>query len=186
MSAPRLKQRFRDEIAPVLKDELGLENVMQIPTLTKIVVNVGMGEASQNRGIIEDVMGDLSLITGQRPKLNRARKSIAGFKLREGYAVGASVTLRGDRMWECYDRLVAVAIPRVRDFRGLNPRSFDGNGNYTFGFTEQLVFPEIEYDKISGVRGMDITIVTSAKDDAGGRLLLEKLGFPFRRPSTSN
>lgn len=186
MSAPRLKTKFRDEIAPALKDELGLDNVMQIPTLTKIVVNVGMGEASQNRGIIEDVMSDLSLITGQRPKLNRARKSIAGFKLREGYAVGASVTLRGDRMWEFYDRLVAVAIPRVRDFRGLNPRSFDGNGNYTFGFTEQVVFPEIDYDKISGVRGMDITIVTSAKDDAGGRLLLEKLGFPFRRPAATN
>lgn len=186
MTTPRLKLRFRDEILPALKEELGLDNVMQVPTLTKIVVNVGMGEASQNRGIIEDVAGDLALITGQRPKINRARKSIAGFKLREGSAVGASVTLRGDRMWEFYDRLVAVAIPRVRDFRGLNPKAFDGHGNYTFGFTEQLVFPEIDYDKISGVRGMDITIVTSATDDAGGRLLLEKLGFPFRRQTANN
>ena len=186
MSSPRLKQRYRDEIAPELKDELDLENVMQVPTLTKIVVNVGMGEASQNRGVIEDVVNELSLITGQRPKVNRARKSIAGFKLREGQAVGASVTLRGDRMWEFYDRLVAIAIPRVRDFRGLNPKSFDGRGNYTFGFTEQLVFPEIDYDKVSNVRGMDITIVTSATDDAGGRLLLEKLGFPFRRPAATN
>ena len=186
MSAPRLKQRYRDEIAPELKDELELENVMQVPTLTKIVVNVGMGEAASNRGIIEDVVNELSLITGQRPKVNRARKSIANFKLREGSAVGASVTLRGDRMWEFYDRLVAIAIPRVRDFRGLNPKSFDGRGNYTFGFTEQLVFPEIDYDKVSNVRGMDITIVTSATDDAGGRLLLEKLGFPFRRPAATN
>ena len=186
MSSPRLKQRYRDEIAPELKDELDLENVMQVPTLTKIVVNVGMGEAASNRGIIEDVVNELSLITGQRPKVNRARKSIANFKLREGSAVGASVTLRGDRMWEFYDRLVAIAIPRVRDFRGLNPKSFDGRGNYTFGFTEQLVFPEIDYDKVSNVRGMDITIVTSATDDAGGRLLLEKLGFPFRRPAATN
>jgi large subunit ribosomal protein L5 len=186
VSSPRLKQRYRDEIAPELKDELELENVMQVPTLTKIVVNVGMGEASQNRGVIEDVVNELSLITGQRPKVNRSRKSIAGFKLREGQAVGASVTLRGDRMWEFYDRLVAIAIPRVRDFRGLNPKSFDGRGNYTFGFTEQLVFPEIDYDQVSSVRGMDITIVTSATDDAGGRLLLEKLGFPFRRPATTN
>lgn len=186
MSAPRLKQRYRDEIAPVLKDELELDNVMQVPTLTKIVVNVGMGEAAANRGIIDDVVNELSLITGQRPKVNRARKSIANFKLREGSAVGASVTLRSDRMWEFYDRLVAIAIPRVRDFRGLNPKSFDGRGNYTFGFTEQLVFPEIDYDKVSNVRGMDITIVTSATDDAGGRLLLEKLGFPFRRPAATN
>ena len=186
MSAPRLKQRYRDEIAPELKDELELENVMQVPTLTKIVVNVGMGEAASNRGIIEDVVNELSLITGQRPKVNRARKSIANFKLREGSAVGASVTMRGDRMWEFYDRLVAIAIPRVRDFRGLNPKSFDGRGNYTLGFTEQLVFPEIDYDKVSNVRGMDITIVTSATDDAGGRLLLEKLGFPFRRPAATN
>ncbi len=183
MSAPRLKQRYRDEIAPELRDELGIENVMQTPTLAKIVVNVGMGEASQNRGIIDDVAAELAAITGQRPKINRARKSIAGFKLREGSAVGASVTLRGDRMWEFYDRLVAVAIPRVRDFRGLNPRSFDGRGNYTFGLTEQLVFPEIDYDSVSSVRGMDITIVTTATDDATGRALLEKLGFPFRRPT---
>ena len=183
MSAPRLKQRYRDEIAPALRDELGIENVMQTPTLAKIVVNVGMGEASQNRAIIDDVSDELAAITGQRPKINRARKSIAGFKLREGSAVGASVTLRGDRMWEFYDRLVAVAIPRVRDFRGLNPKSFDGRGNYTFGLDEQLVFPEIDYDKVSSVRGMDITIVTTATDNAGGRALLEKLGFPFRRPT---
>lgn len=183
---PRLKQRYRDEIAPALKEELGLDNVMQVPTISKIVVNVGMGEASQNRGIIEDVVNELALITGQRPKINQARKSIAGFKLREGSAVGASVTMRGDRMWEFYDRLVAIAIPRVRDFRGLSPKSFDGRGNYTFGLTEQLVFPEIDYDQVSAVRGMDITIVTTAHDDDSARLLLEKLGFPFRRQPVGN
>ncbi len=178
---PRLKTKYAEEIAPALKDDLGVENVMEVPRLTKIVVNVGMGEATLNRGIIDQVVEELSIITGQRPKVNHARKSIAGFKLREGQAVGASVTLRGDRMWEFYDRLVAVAIPRIRDFRGLNPRSFDGRGNYTFGVTEQLIFPEIDYDKVSNVRGMDITICTSATDNEGGRRLLEMLGFPFRK-----
>jgi large subunit ribosomal protein L5 len=178
---PRLKTKYAEEIAPALKDDLALENVMEVPRLTKIVVNVGMGEATLNRGIIDQVVDELSIITGQRPKVNHARKSIAGFKLREGQVVGASVTLRGDRMWEFYDRLVAVAIPRIRDFRGLNPKSFDGRGNYTFGVTEQLIFPEIDYDKISAVRGMDITICTSATDNEGGRRLLEMLGFPFRK-----
>ena len=181
MTMPRLKVKYNEELRSELKTELGLGNVMQVPTLDKIVVNVGMGEAAVNRAVIEHVMEDLQIITGQRPKLNRARKSIATFKLREGQAVGASVTMRGDRMWEFYDRLVAIAIPRIRDFRGLKPTSFDGRGNYTFGVTEQLIFPEIDYDKISAIRGMDITICTTAETNEQAKLLLEKLGFPFKK-----
>ncbi len=179
---PRLKAKYLEELAPQLQSDLGLDNVMQVPRLTKISVNVGMGEATVNKAVIEQVIEELSLITAQRPKVNRARKSIAGFKIREGQVVGASVTLRGDRMWEFFDRLVAVAIPRIRDFRGLNPRSFDGRGNYSFGVTEQLIFAEIDYDKVSTIRGMDITICTSAGNDEGARRLLELLGFPFRKP----
>ncbi len=179
--APRLADRYRSEVAPKLRDELELENVMQVPRLEKIVVNMGVGDALADAKLIDAAMEDLQVITGQKPRLNRARKSIANFKLRAGQAIGASVTLRGDRMWEFFDRLISLAIPRVRDFRGLSPRSFDGHGNYSFGLTEQLVFPEIDYDKVVKVRGMDITICTTAEDDAGGRALLEAFGFPFRR-----
>ena len=178
---PRMKQRYREEIAPALKERLGIENVMQIPTFTKIVVNVGLGEAINDSKALEGAMRDLAIITGQKPRVNRARKSIAGFKLREGMTIGAKVTLRGDRMWEFFDRLLSIALPRIRDFRGLNPRSFDGHGNYTFGLTEQLVFPEIDYDDIDSVRGMDITIVTTAETDEQGKALLEAFGFPFVR-----
>jgi large subunit ribosomal protein L5 len=177
--APRLKQRYRDELAPHLKDELGLENVMQIPKLDKIVLNVGLGEAVNDSRALEGALQDLATVTGQKARVNRARKSIAGFKLREGMPIGAKVTLRGDRMWEFFDRLLAVVLPRVRDFRGLNPRSFDGRGNYTFGFTEQLVFPEIFYDDVDAIRGMDVTIVTTADTDEAGRALLDAFGFPF-------
>lgn len=176
---PRLKVRYRDEVAPALKESLGLENVMQVPKLTKIVVNMGLGEAVQDSKSIEAAIRDLSTITGQRPRVNKARKSIAGFKLREGMPIGASVTLRGDRMWDFFDRVTSVALPRVRDFRGLNPKSFDGHGNYTFGVTEQLIFPEVDYDQIDRTRGMDITIVTSANTDEQGRALLDAFGFPF-------
>ncbi|ACU53378.1 ribosomal protein L5 [Acidimicrobium ferrooxidans DSM 10331] len=178
---PRLRVRFDEEVRPALFRDLGLENVNQVPRLAKIVVNMGVGRASAQPSLLEGAVRDLETITGQRPSIRRARKSIAGFKLREGMAIGATVTLRGDRMWEFYDRLVAVAIPRIRDFRGLNPRSFDGHGNYTFGVTEQLIFPEIDYDSVDTTRGMDITIVTTATTDAHGRALLEALGFPFRR-----
>ena len=178
---PRMKQRFDAELRPSLKDELGLTNVMQVPRLEKIVLNCGVGKATQQASLLDGAVADLTVITGQKPLVTRARKSIAGFKLREGNAIGAKVTLRGDRMWEFYDRLVSVAIPRIRDFRGMNPNSFDGRGNYTFGVTEQLIFPEIDYDKIDTVRGMDITIVTTAETDDAGRALLRALGFPFRR-----
>jgi large subunit ribosomal protein L5 len=178
---PRMKQRYREEIAPALKERLEIENVMQVPTFTKIVVNVGLGEAINDSKALEGAMRDLAIITGQKPKVNRARKSIAGFKLREGMTIGAKVTLRGDRMWEFFDRLLSIALPRIRDFRGLNTRSFDGHGNYTFGLTEQLVFPEIDYDDIDSVRGMDITIVTTAETDEQGKALLEAFGFPFVR-----
>lgn len=181
---PRLKQQYHDEIRAALKRELGIDNDMQIPTLEKIVLNMGVGDAMNDKGLIDAAVEDLATITGQRPKVNKARKSIANFKLREGVAIGANVTLRGDRMWEFLDRLIAVAIPRIRDFRGLNPRSFDGHGNYSFGVTEQLIFPEIDYDKVARVAGMDITICTTATDDRGGRALLEAFGFPFRRPQT--
>ncbi|MDX1689877.1 MAG: 50S ribosomal protein L5 [Acidimicrobiia bacterium] len=179
--AARLKQMYQDEIRSRLKDDLGLENIMEIPTFDKVVVNMGLGDAITDRNLIDAATEDLATITGQKPRVNRARKSIANFKLREGMPVGVSVTLRGERMWEFLDRLIAVAIPRIRDFRGLPRTSFDGRGNYTFGVTEQLIFPEIDYDKVSQVRGMDITICTTATDDAGGRALLEAFGFPFRR-----
>lgn len=181
MSTPRLKTKYNEEIAPQLYEELGLTNVMQLPRIDKIVVNMGLGEANTDRKVIEDATDELSLITGQKPKVNRARKSIAGFKLREGTAIGASATLRGDRMWEFFDRLLAVAIPRIRDFRGLNPRSFDGRGNYTFGVTEQLIFPEINFDDVNATRGMDITICTTADNNEDARALLGAFGFPFRK-----
>lgn len=182
MSAPRLKQRYNDEIREALYKELELDNIMLVPTLEKLVVNMGVGEAITDGKQIESAMEELAVITGQKPRLNRAKKSIAQFKLRAGNPVGVSVTLRGDRAWEFFDRLMTVAIPRIRDFRGLNPRAFDGRGNYTFGVNEQLIFPEIDYDKVSSVRGMDITIVTTAQDDEGGKALLEAFGFPFRKP----
>jgi large subunit ribosomal protein L5 len=178
---PRLKTRFREEIVPQLQQELGLANVMQVPRLDKIVVNMGVGEALKDGRMLDAAVEDLTTIAGQKPVITRARKSIAGFKLREGNAIGVKVTLRGDRMWEFYDRLVSLAIPRIRDFRGLDPRSFDGRGNYTFGLTEQLIFPEIDYDKVLKVRGMDITIVTTARSDDDGRALLRALGFPLVR-----
>ena len=182
---PRIKQKFRDEATPALQQELGLTNVMQVPRLDKIVVNMGVGEALKDGRMLDAAVEDLTIIAGQKPVVTRAKKSIAGFKLREGNAIGAKVTLRGDRMWEFYDRLVSIAIPRIRDFRGLNPNSFDGRGNYTFGVTEQLIFPEIDYDKIDTVRGMDITIVTTGTTDDQGRALLRALGFPFRRDEQS-
>lgn len=177
--APRLKERFRSELRASLKDELGLKNVMQVPLPEKVVVNMGTGDAPRDAKILEGAIKDLTTITGQKPTMRRARKSIATFKIREGMPVGASVTLRGDRMWDFLDRLLSIVLPRIRDFRGLNPRSFDGRGNYSFGVTEQLVFPEIEYDDVDATRGMDITIVTTAKDDDEGRALLSALGFPF-------
>jgi large subunit ribosomal protein L5 len=179
--APRLKRRYDDELRTSLQEQLGLGNVMQVPRLEKIVVNMGVGRATQQPSLLEGAVEDLTAITGQKPLVTRARRSIAAFKLREGNAIGAKVTLRGDRMWEFLDRLISIAIPRIRDFRGLPPNAFDGRGNYTFGVDEQLIFPEINYDKIDTVRGMDITIVTTATDDAGGRALLDAFGFPFRR-----
>ncbi len=181
---PRLKSLYAEQLAPRLKDELGLANVMQIPRLEKIVVNMGVGEAVQDKKSIDSAMDELTLITGQKPKLNRSRKSIANFKVREGMPVGASVTLRGARMWEFFDRLLGIAIPRIRDFRGLNPRSFDGRGNYSFGVTEQLIFPEVDFDQVSTTRGMDITICTSATNDEHARALLDAFGFPFRKATT--
>ncbi len=178
---PRLKQKYLDEIKPALLTELELANVMQVPTLEKIVVSMGVGKATQQRSLLEGAVTDLGIITGQKPHVTKAKKSIASFKLREGNEIGAKVTLRGDRMWEFYDRLVSLAIPRIRDFRGLPPKQFDGHGNYTFGVTEQLIFPEIDYDKIDTTRGMNITIVTTAASDDHGRALLRALGFPFRR-----
>ena len=178
---PRLKARYESEIRAQLKQTLGLSNVMEVPGLTKIVINIGVGRATQQQSLLEGAVRDLGIITGQKPVVTTARKSVAGFKLREGNAIGTMVTLRGDRMWEFFDRLISIAIPRVRDFRGLSPRSFDGHGNYTFGVTEQLIFPEIEYDKIDATRGMDVTIVTTARNDAEGKVLLDAFGFPFRR-----
>ncbi|KAB2351827.1 50S ribosomal protein L5 [Actinomadura rudentiformis] len=177
---PRLKLRYREEIAKALQEQFGYANVMQIPGLTKIVVNMGVGDAAKDAKLIEGAIKDLSAITGQKPAVNRARKSIAQFKLREGMPIGAHVTLRGDRMWEFLDRLLSTALPRIRDFRGLSPRQFDGNGNYTFGLTEQVMFHEIDPDKVDRSRGMDITLVTSAKTDDEGRALLKLLGFPFK------
>jgi len=178
--APRLKGRYRSEFSPALKTKFGYKNVMQIPTLSKVVVNMGVGEAARDSKIIEGAIRDLAVITGQRPQVTRSRKSIAQFKLRENMPIGAHVTLRNDRMWEFTDRLLSIALPRIRDFRGLSPKQFDGNGNYTFGLTEQVVFPEIEQDKIDRTRGMDITFVTTAKTDEEGRELLRALGFPFQ------
>jgi large subunit ribosomal protein L5 len=178
---PRLKQRYETELRTALQQELGLGNVMQVPRLEKIVLNCGVGQAVAQQSLLDGAVADLTVITGQKPVVTRAKKSIAGFKLREGQAIGAKVTLRGARMWEFFDRLVSLAIPRIRDFRGMSPDSFDGRGNYTFGVTEQLIFPEIDYDQIDTVRGMDITIVTSGRTDDEGRALLRALGFPFRR-----
>jgi large subunit ribosomal protein L5 len=177
---PRLKQVYRGEIRQKLQDEFGYENVMQIPGLVKVVVNTGVGEAARDSKVIEGAIADLTKITGQKPMVTKARKSIAQFKLREGQAIGAHVTLRGDRAWEFLDRLISLALPRIRDFRGLSPKQFDGNGNYTFGLTEQSVFHEIDQDKIDRVRGFDITVVTTAKSDDEGRALLKALGFPFK------
>ena len=176
---PRLKTRYQDEIRTKLNDEFSYENVMQIPGLTKIVVNMGVGDAARDSKVINGALEDLTAITGQKPQLRRAKKSIANFKLREGMPIGARVTLRGDRMWEFLDRLLTVALPRIRDFRGLNDKQFDGNGNYTFGLSEQTMFYEIDIDKIDRVRGMDITLVTTATNDDEGRALLTHLGFPF-------
>tara|TARA_B100001758_G_C18381658_1_gene597581 strand:+ start:484 stop:1047 length:564 start_codon:yes stop_codon:yes gene_type:complete len=180
MQKPRLKERYQTEIRQMLQDNLGKSNIMEVPKVSKIVVNMGVGEAVTRSAALEGAIEDLAVITGQRPMVTRAKKSIAGFKLREGNAIGAKVTLRGDRMYEFLDRLINLAIPRVRDFRGLSLKSFDGNGNYTFGVTEQLIFPEIEYDKIDSTRGMDITIVTTANNDQEGRALLDSFSFPFR------
>jgi large subunit ribosomal protein L5 len=178
---PRLKVRYHDELRGQLRESLGVANIMEVPRLTKIVVNMGVGAATGQASLLEGARNDLATITGQKPLVTRAKKSIAGFKLREGNAIGAKVTLRGDRMWEFLDRLISIAIPRIRDFRGLNPKSFDGAGNYTFGLTEQLVFPEIDYDSIDQPRGMDITIVTTARTNDEGRALLVAMGFPFKR-----
>jgi large subunit ribosomal protein L5 len=176
---PRLKERFHQQVLPRLQQELGVSNPMQVPRVEKVVVNMGVGDALKDGRMLEAAVEDLTIITGQKPVITKARKSIAGFKLREGQAIGAKVTLRGDRMWEFIDRLVAIAIPRIRDFRGLNPNAFDGHGDYTLGLTEQLIFPEIDYDKVLQVRGMDITVVTTARNDDDGRALLVALGFPF-------
>ena len=177
---PRLKTRYREEILPALKSEFEIANVMQVPGLTKIVVNMGVGEAARDSKLIEGAIKDLTAITGQKPSVTKARKSIAQFKLREGMPIGCHVTLRGDRMWEFLDRLLSLALPRIRDFRGLSPRQFDGQGNYTFGLTEQVMFHEIDQDRIDRSRGMDITIVTTATNDEQGRALLKHLGFPFK------
>lgn len=178
---PRLKTLYRETLQAQLQNDLELKNVMQVPRMEKIVVNMGVGEALTNSKNLESAMNDLALIAGQKPVATKAKKSLASFKLRQGNAIGCKVTLRGDQMWEFFDRLMSLAIPRIRDFRGLSPRSFDGNGNYTFGLSEQLVFPEIDYDTFDAARGMDITIVTTARNDAEGRALLEAFSFPFRR-----
>jgi large subunit ribosomal protein L5 len=178
--APRLKTRYRDEILPQLRASLSIPNVMQVPGVVKVVVNMGVGDAARDGKLIDGAIRDLSAITGQKPTVRRATKSIAQFKLREGMPIGAKVTLRGDRMWEFLDRLTSIALPRIRDFRGLSPKQFDGRGNYTFGVTEQSIFHEIDQDRIDRVRGMDITVVTTAETDEAGRALLRALGFPFR------
>lgn len=178
---PRFKEKYYNEVVSQLRDQLGLHNIMQVPRLEKIVVNMGVGDASQDAKLIDAAIADLRVITGQQPRVNRARKSVANFKIREGMLIGASVTLRGDRMWEFFDRLVSFAIPRIRDFRGMNARGFDGRGNYSFGVTEQLIFPEIDYDKVVKVRGMDITLVTTATNDDHGKAFLDAFGFPFRQ-----
>jgi large subunit ribosomal protein L5 len=176
-----MRVRYDDEVREQLKSDLGLSNIMLVPRFEKIVINMGVGRATQQPSLLEGAVRDLTAITGQKPLVTTAKKSIAGFKLREGQSIGAKVTLRGDRMWEFFDRLVSLAIPRIRDFRGLPPKGFDGRGNYTFGIAEQLIFPEIDYDKVDTPRGMDITIVTTARTNAEGRALLDAFGFPFRR-----
>ena len=176
---PRLKVWYRQEVVPRLMRELGLRNPMQVPRLEKVVINMGVGDALKDARLLDAAVEDLATITGQRPIVTKARRSVAGFKIRQGMAIGVKVTLRGDRMWEFLDRLITIAIPRIRDFRGLDPRAFDGHGNYTLGLTEQLIFPEIDYDKVVKVRGMDVTIVTTAETDEEGRALLVALGFPF-------
>ena len=178
---PRLKERYQAEVTPQLQRELGLANVMQVPRPVKVSVNMGVGEASRDAKLLDGAVADLTKITGQKPALRRARKSIATFKIRQGMPIGASVTMRGDRMWDFLDRLLSIVLPRIRDFRGLDPRAFDGQGNFSFGLTEQLVFPEIDYDDIDHTRGMDVTIVTTAKNDDEGRALLLALGFPLQR-----
>ncbi|MFY9331665.1 MAG: 50S ribosomal protein L5 [Candidatus Nanopelagicales bacterium] len=178
--SPRLRLRYREEIVPALREEFNFANIMQVPTVTKVVVNMGVGEAARDSKLIEGAVRDLTEITGQKPTVTKARKSIAQFKLREGMPIGAHVTLRGDRMWEFLDRLLSVALPRIRDFRGLSPKQFDGRGNYTFGLNEQSMFHEIDQDKIDRVRGMDITVVTTATTNDEGRALLKFLGFPFK------
>ena len=178
---PRLKVLYNSEIRSQLQSELGLSNVMEVPRFEKIVINVGCGGAVESKQLIDKVVTELTIIAGQKPVVTKAKKSIAGFKVREGNAIGVKVTLRGDQMWEFFDRLISLAIPRIRDFRGLNPRSFDGRGNYTFGVTEQLIFPEIDYDQVDASRGMDITIVTTARTNAEGKALLDAFKFPFRR-----
>ncbi len=180
-SVPRFKELYKSEIRTQLKETLELPNIMQVPTIEKIVINMGIGDALQQSKLIDSAAADLALIAGQKPIVTKAKKSVASFKLREGNAIGVKVTLRGDKMWEFFDRLVTLAIPRIRDFRGLNPRSFDGRGNYTFGLTEQLMFPEIDYDTVDVQRGMDITIVTTATNNTEGKALLEAFSFPFRR-----
>jgi large subunit ribosomal protein L5 len=179
--APRLKEKYRDEVVAQLKDGLALGNVNEVPRLEKIVVNMGVGQAATDSKVLDAAMEDMAIVTGQKPVITRAKKSIAGFKIRKGMPIGCKVTLRGDRMWEFMDRLLATALPRIRDFRGINPGSFDGRGNYSLGVDEQLIFPEIDYDKVTQVRGMDITFVTTAKDDDQARAFLDAFGFPFRK-----
>lgn len=178
---PRLKKKYKEEIVPMLMNKFGYKSIMEVPKIEKIVINMGVGEAVQNIKAIENAMNELALITGQKPSVRRAKKSEAGFKLRKGMPIGAKVTLRKNRMYEFLDRLISIALPRVRDFKGLSPKSFDGRGNYNFGLEEQMVFPEIDYDKVEKVRGMNITIVTTAKNDEEARTLLEAIGFPFRK-----
>ena len=178
---PRLKERYNEQLRGQIKEDLELGNIMEVPRLVKIVINCGVGKATQQQSLLEGAQRDLEAITGQKPAITRARQSIANFKLREGQPIGVKVTLRGDRSWEFLDRLISLAIPRIRDFRGLNPKSFDGSGNYTFGVTEQLIFPELDYDKIDAPRGMDITIVTTARTDDEGRAFLRAFGFPFKQ-----
>lgn len=177
----RLKEVYKNEVVSKLQEQFGYKSVMEVPKITKITLNMGVGEASQDKKAIDGAVADLALITGQKPLVTKARKSVAGFKIREGWPIGAKVTLRGERMYEFLDRLVSMAIPRIRDFRGLNPKSFDGQGNYSMGVKEQIVFPEIDYDKIDKIRGMDITITTTAKNDAEGRALLEAFQFPLKK-----
>jgi len=177
---PRLLERYRSEVVPKLRKEFGYDNAHEVPRLSKVVVNVGLGEATSNAKLLEQAGVELAAITGQKPLVRKARKSIANFKLREGQAVGCMVTLRGDRMWEFYDRLVSVALPRVRDFKGVSPKAFDGRGNYTLGLREQIIFPEVDYDKVERITGMNVTVCTTARTDAEGKALLAHLGMPFR------